>query len=287
MSPRDFDAAAVLAGLKGFQRDTVEHVTHRFYGPEPIRRFLVADETGLGKSLVARGVIARSIERLQHDHSVNRIDVVYVCSNADLARQNLSRLDVTGDPYLSVASRLTLLAKYSRQFSLGRAKFTKPVNLVSFTPGTSFEMGWQTGKAEERAMLFLLLKPLLDLSGYRRRAAVNLLRGQVSHHDRFDAKIRQLERELDDGIDPAVAEGLATAVRSSGVLAEFSGLIDEMGRKQTVPDELRDRVRRLIGRMRGELARVSVDTLEPDLIILDEFQRFRHLLDEGSEAGQL
>lgn len=287
MSQRGFDATAVLASLKGFQRDTVEHVTRRFYGPEPIRRFLVADETGLGKSLVARGVIARSIEQLQHDDSVDRIDVVYVCSNADLARQNISRLDVTGDPYLSVASRLTLLAKHSRQFSLGGAKFIKPVNLVSFTPGTSFEMGWQTGKAEERAMLFLLLEPLLDLSGYRRRAAVNLLRGQVSHHDRFAGIIRRLERELDSDIDPEVAESFEVAVRNGGILTDLSGLIDEMGRKQAVPGELRDRVRRLTARMRSELARVSVSTLEPDLIILDEFQRFRHLLDEGCEAGQL
>ena len=66
MSRHDFDAAAILAGLKGFQRDTVEHVTQRFYGERPTRKFLVADETGLGKSLVARGVIARTIEHLQH-----------------------------------------------------------------------------------------------------------------------------------------------------------------------------------------------------------------------------
>ena len=66
-----FDAAAILSELKSFQRDAVEHVIHRFYGPgETSRRFLVADETGLGKSVVARGVIARAIERLEHDDSV-------------------------------------------------------------------------------------------------------------------------------------------------------------------------------------------------------------------------
>ena len=287
MSRRDFDPATVLDGLKIFQRDTVEHVTRRFYGPNPVRRFLVADETGLGKSLVAKGVIARTIERLQHDDSVERVDVVYVCSNADIAQQNISRLDVTGDPHLSFASRLTMLAKHSRRLALGSRNFTKPVNLVSFTPGTSFDMGWQTGKAEERAMLFLLVEPLIDLTGYRRRAATNLLRGQVSHHDRFAAVIGQLRRELVGEIDPDVAKGFEAAVRDSGLLPHFVGLIDEMGRKRSVPGALRDRVRRLTGAMRSELARVSVRTLEPDLIILDEFQRFRHLLDDTSEAGQL
>ena len=39
--------------------------------------------------------------------------------------------------------------------------------------------------------------------------------------------------------------------------------------------------------MRNLLARVCVDALEPDLVILDEFQRFRDLLDGESEAAEL
>jgi hypothetical protein len=283
-----FDAAPVLAGLKGFQRDTVEHVVDRFYGRDPTRRFLVADQTGLGKTLVARGVIARAIEALDHEKSVKRIDIVYVCSNSEIAQQNISRLDVTGDPHLPFASRLTLLAKHSRQLTHAGGRFTKPVNLISFTPGTSFEMGWQTGKAEERALLFLLLEQFTDITnGFRRRAALNLLRGQVSQHDRFLAIVKQLERDLAGDIDTTVAQAFRKVAQRQGLLREFTGLVDEMGRRQTVPEELRSATRTLTGRMRAQLARVSVRTLEPDLVILDEFQRFRHLLDEGTEAGEL
>ena len=39
-----------------------------------------------------------------------------------------------------------------------------------------------------------------------------------------------------------------------------------------------------MGELRGILARSSIDALEPDLIILDEFQRFRHLLEEPDSA---
>ena len=39
----------------------------------------------------------------------------------------------------------------------------------------------------------------------------------------------------------------------------------------------------LIGRLRARLAEVSLDALEPDLVILDEFQRFKHLL-KATEA---
>jgi hypothetical protein len=282
-----FDAGPVLAGLKGFQRATVEHVMHRFHGPDPTGRFLVADETGLGKSLVARGVIARTIEQLEHDDTVDRIDIVYVCSNADIAQQNIARLDVTGDPHLPFASRLTLLAKHSRALAEDGGRFTKPVNLVSFTPGTSFEMGWQTGRAEERAVLLLLLTNLLDLTGWRRRAALNLLRGQVANHDRFAAVVTRLERDLHGDIDVAVRRGFTAAARRHGLVDEFDRLVTEMGRIPDVPTVLREPIRTLTGRMRGELARASVDTLEPDLVILDEFQRFRHLLDESSPAGEL
>ena len=114
--------------------------------PGAATRFLVADETGLGKTMVARGVIARAIEELEHDPDVDRIDVVYVCSNTDIAHQNLNALDVTGDEQTAFASRLTLLAKHSRHLTRSGAELTKPVNLISFTPGTSFDKGWQTGK---------------------------------------------------------------------------------------------------------------------------------------------
>lgn len=52
----------VMADLKDFQRDAVEYVFQRFYKDEDAtRRFLVASETGLGKTLVARGVVARTV----------------------------------------------------------------------------------------------------------------------------------------------------------------------------------------------------------------------------------
>src|SRR4029450_878676 len=102
------DAATVLDQLKDFQRATVDAVFDRFYGDgsSQTHRFLVADEVGLGKTLVARGVIARTIEHLQN--KVKRIDIVYVCSNAQIARQNVRRLHTQEEGHLEVADRLTM-----------------------------------------------------------------------------------------------------------------------------------------------------------------------------------
>src|SRR5450759_2177233 len=156
MTKQEIDGAKIVAdvfaGLKGFQRKTADHVFRRMYDdPDPATRFLVADEVGLGKTLVARGLIAKTIQRLQEQH-VKRIDVIYICSNAEIARQNIQRLNVTGQSDFSLASRITLLPLQLHRLN------ENGLNFVSFTPGTSFSMSSRGGTSQERAVLFHLLK---------------------------------------------------------------------------------------------------------------------------------
>lgn len=289
----DFDAGPVLEELKGFQRRTVEHIAQRFYGPTNERRFLVADETGLGKSIVARGVIAKAIEHLQHQPETSRIDIVYVCSNADIARQNLRRLDVTGGRHTPIPSRLSLLAKHSAQLRPNGDAAGKPINLVSFTPGTSFSKGWQTGQADERALIFLLLEEKMRLTAWDRRAAINLLRDTVGRanpkqgHDRFSDIVDRLRGELQGPPDRNVARAFWQAATQSGQIDRFSELIVRLGRRPLPPEDLASEARALIGEMRGGLSRAGLEVLQPDLVILDEFQRFKELLDPKSPSGEL
>ena len=59
------DTNAIMDSLKDFQRQTVDYVFRRLYLDEDrVNRFLIADEVGLGKTLVAKGIIAKAIERL-------------------------------------------------------------------------------------------------------------------------------------------------------------------------------------------------------------------------------
>jgi hypothetical protein len=284
---------AVMAGLKGFQQDAVDHVIDRFYGPgstEASGRFLVADETGLGKSIVARGVIARAIDHLQDVENVKRIDIVYVCSNVDLATQNLRRLNVTGDKHIGMATRLTLLAKESRRLSENASGGGKKVNLVSFTPGTSFsEGGWRQGSAPERAMLTVILDRIANRTESDRRVTRLLMHGTVKSPKRFEQwYIQPLLRELAGEPDPRIVSAFTRMIESDGSLDRFIALRDEVRRKRSVPGELWTRNHDLIAEFRQSLAKAGVDTLEPDLIILDEFQRFRHLLNPDSgDAAEL
>jgi len=274
-----FDASPHLAGLKSFQRATVDHVAKRFY-EDSARRFLVADETGLGKSLVGRGVIARAIEHLQHLDECRRIDIVYVCSNTDIAEQNLKRLDVLGTGSSHHATRLTLLAQQTHELAGDpHPEVGKRVNLVSFTPGTSFDLGHSTGRAEERALLHVIL--CQDL-GYRdrvtRKAAAVVLRA-TSGLSSFQWQIDSMHRRLDGHPpDPAITTPFCQTIRDTGLRRRFNRAVKDRGRRTNITDAEREEYRAIVGELRGALAGAGVDALEPDLIILDEFQRFRHLL---------
>ena len=285
-------AAPYLDDLSNFQRRTVNHVFHQLYGPTQAKRFLVADETGLGKTRVARGLIARAIEHLQDDESVQRIDVVYVCSNSDLAQQNITRLNVTGEEAIPFASRLTMLGSETQRLTRRKGRTTaKPVNLVSFTPGTSFEHGHSLGQSKERAMLLIAITAIHPLGGYETTAAHRLLQGQVRTVERFRQTVDELRYQMGDvGIDPPILRAFRRSIKLGGrssLLNRFLELVDEMGRKRSVPDDLYGRNVEVVREMRAALARASVETLEPDLVILDEFQRFRHLLDPDTPAGEL
>ena len=286
-----FSANATLAELKSFQRDAVDHVMYRLYdAPKASGRFLVADETGLGKSVIARGIIARTIERLQDDDTVDRIDIVYICSNSDLASQNLRRLNVTGDPHIGLTSRLSLLARESNRLAGSQVNGRKPVNLVSFTPGTSFDMGsWRTGSGDERALLHIMLTDLLGLSKVEQRASRILFQGPIKTKNSFQYRLDLMQRSLDGPVAVSIRSAFEEGITKSNLRDDYLSLLGELYGRSKVPELLTHQVRQLTAKLREALARASVDSLEPDLIILDEFQRFRHLLDKetGGEAAEL
>ena len=104
----NFSAEAVLKGLHGFQRDAVEQAFHRLYKAEyPTNRYLIADEVGLGKTMIARGILAKALEEMRD--TIDRIDIVYICSNLSIAAQNLNRLNPIKELVVANADRITML----------------------------------------------------------------------------------------------------------------------------------------------------------------------------------
>ncbi|HZX00638.1 MAG TPA: hypothetical protein VFF45_00175, partial [Bacilli bacterium] len=235
------------------------------------RRFLVADEVGLGKTLVARGVIESLVQR-----SVSTPRIFYVCSSLSIAHQNTARLlEVLSEQDREAArirvDRLGLVPRDPRPQQA-------PFHLYALTPDTSIQTKG-TGRVEERVLIGRALQKICGLHAHEwfhgaLRVAVGEQRwkklwddnpwpeGAEAYLDRFK---RRLRREL--GLkEQAWTATLADAVR------------DRLRDEGSVADTL--------GRLRRAMTLAVIDVVAPSLVIFDEFQRFFDVLvDEQDEAG--
>jgi len=285
--PQRPDVEAIIGSLKDFQRSTVDHVFRRLWTDgDSNRKFLVADEVGLGKTMIAKGVIAKTIDHLWE--TVPRIDVVYICSNSQIARQNLSHLrKVSGESY-AFASRLTMLPTVIK--AMGRQK----VNFVSFTPGTSFNLKSQGGRREERVLLYWILARLWGRTYLKPARWYRFFEGGMDPA-RFRSLVDNFNPDaIDDDVVKAFGERLESQVGPYGenLEDELVACVDGFNYLRGKPaQDLSRRRYALIGKLRTQLAHASVRALEPDLVILDEFQRFKDLLattaEEETDASEL
>ena len=277
MPSNRFSSMPVLDGLKDFQRKTVEYVFKRLYGDDSTSCFLVADEVGLGKTLVARGIIAKTLEHLQD--KVDRIDVIYICSNAAIATQNINRLNVSKNEDFSIATRLTYLPREVR--SLRKNK----VNFISLTPGTAFDhTRSRGGHADERAILYRMLYDLPLAQKERRkrlRAGLrNVLQATVGKKN-WRANVEYLLAEdLDSDLSITFRREVLADTELYADLKEGCERFAHYRDNSRIPWEDSELRYKLIGRLRSKLASVCLSALEPDLVILDEFQRFKNVLED-------
>jgi hypothetical protein len=266
----------ILNSLKDFQRETVEYVFRRLYTDHDcVDKFLIADEVGLGKTMVARGIIAKAIEHLWNTRKT--IEIVYICSNGDIARQNINRLNITGDRTIANATRVTMLPLIHNEL------FDRHVNFVSFTPGTSFDLKSSTGIVEERVLLYHLLKNTWKFghkSAYKNIFQVDAGKNRWRRVlDRFE--VDNINKNLQNVFHRALKGRPELEKQFKKAALKFSHY------KKHVPKTQRRERRDIIGELRGLLAETCIKYLKPDIIILDEFQRFRSILDGGDEVGSL
>ena len=293
MTQGHVDVEAVLADLKDFQRRTARWTFQRMFDEhDPAFRFLVADEVGLGKTHVAKGVIAQVIEYLGRIGDT-RHDIVYVCSNAAIARQNLRKLVPKGIEPLEDVGRLAMLPLAA----LNEGDGTQPgINLIAITPGTSLKFGRSTGQFKERCLAYAFLRAHWGAEVMTAPARRVFWEGVTAGDP--DARLRSWERWYRPKITAslkAFADELAEVDKSRHrhgkptLRTLFDRLVDGLKWKRAFPGELTDDRRVLIGEVRRILAIVGIAALEPDLVVLDEFQRFKDLLrpDPDNFAAEL
>ena len=283
-----------LAGLKDFQRATVEQIIENFANPVHSHRVLVADEVGLGKTIVAKGVIAQLLIDAIHNKNTRPLRVTYICSNLALANENREKLAV----FDHIAQH-----KYVQEPSFGRlvelaikpslATSDKLLEVCSLTPATSFTLTNSDGNVRERRIIYesLITHPQL----INKQAELSLLFQSNVLPTTWEREASWFNngRQIDTVIRADFWQRLTSKSIVSSELSEslslhkpscidvLSGLTQQDIEGATSISTLLYRFRAAI---RSEMARSCAQHLHADLFILDEFQRFKELLDGESDT---
>jgi hypothetical protein len=261
-----------MTELKPFQESTVRAVLAAFDRRRRIRRFLVADEVGLGKTVVAQHVIQRMFTGLGRP-----LVVFYMCSNLAIARQNRRKLleVVPAEERESAdcpVDRLSLLTSADRPTH-------HQLNLYSLTPDTSIPIRKRQrrdGRQEERALVHALVERVCP--GLLVEWGENVFQRNATVHWN-----NSVEQQRGKAASVTLRDAFLRSVRQEFQLAERQHLLPEL-RSRWKHDGLDDL--KLIAHLRNALAASAIEEVKPDVVIFDEFQKFRDLLDpEQDEAA--
>lgn len=287
----------VMEGLKDFQRATVKRIDQLFRSGQ--KRVLVSDEVGLGKTLIARGTVAEFAKMRKEDHD-DLVKVVYICSNSAIAQQNLNKLRI--DSSLRAedagASRLTMQHLRIFQQENDDELRSRYIQLIPLTPDTSFRITSGCGMVQERALLYAILKRIPELSG--KLDELNLVmqywaaKSWQGWRDYYEREAISCDRNSGGRYFAYMTDKVGAEMRKRNqscrsLMDELLRLCDDVRENGEIREEERTEYSHVLGQIRYIFAKVSLDRLEPDLVVMDEFQRFRFLLksDPDTETGML
>jgi hypothetical protein len=250
-------------GLRGFQQRTRDKAAHVLFAEGSTARFLVADEVGLGKTRVARGVI-RTLEEKRARNAATVI--VYLAPNGEIVNQNLNVLRFGSEEH-KLPRRPTLLALHLR------AVRRPGLHILGFTPQTALQMSRGTGVTKERALIVALLRPIWKMGVGP--AVIEVFRGGT-RAPKFETAVRDIDPS---GIDGQVAKRFRHAVATDTELREtFDELRRAVRSRRGLDRQQRKRRLELVGALRVHLASACLQALKPRLVILDEFHKFNDVL---------
>ena len=282
-----------LDALKDFQRATVNVVYDNLFRNGQ-QRMLVADEVGLGKTIVAKGVIARRIKDKIEAGDNTPLKVTYICSNQVIAHENVGKLDIypNQQSHDRFASRLTYLAFQPDVDDEGMLR------LNTLTPATSFNKGSSTGQQGERKILYSLLMQDDELSEAA-KAVSAMLRAGVRRTAREWFEELDYERDKPCGyaLRPCCHSRFLNAIKNKTIAYSDCPLFDhleifeaitlydavvEFSKLLTLKNfgQFREGSDHLVRKLKDTLSEVCVDYIDADIYILDEFQRFKELVNQ-------
>ena len=278
----------IMSGLKDFQKATVNRIDYLYRHKQ--RRVLVSDEVGLGKTLIARGTVAK-MAKLRREEGDDLVKVVYICSNSAIAEQNLRKLSITRDVKLESASSSRLSMQHLNIFKQENDPelLDSYIQLIPLTPDTSFRVTTGAGMVRERALMYALLRRLHELRKYTEELEVAMMNNAFSAWDWYKDVYEKEVVNCNKMSQGRYFEHMLSKLKEELYKEWKNGITYIEGLKELcreIRDNDGERVRdnSIISQLRVIFAKISLEKLEPDLVIMDEFQRFKYLLDINSES---
>ena len=279
--------------LKAFQKHSMEYVITQLY-KKGRNKVLIADEVGLGKTIIAQGVIAKAAELKKK----KPFHVVYICSNSVLAGQNVKKLNPNKSTEWPISRLIYLAIKQD-------VNVDNPIRISSLTPSTSFKLTHSTGKKEERLILYKILSEYADFRNHLDNWK-DLMRGsELMTSEGWSDFVNEREHDykLKSGLSLKLKNALLSVEYSQKKFPRIYSCLDNYQYKSfyhalvalikalNKNEDLKatEFAYEVIRVLRRELTKICVEFLDADLFILDEFQRFKTLLDgdDFSEAGEI
>ena len=265
-----------------FQEATANHVLDLFKSGQ--KRVLIGDEAGLGKTRVAATVVERVKNDLKHEvvDDDGLYCIVYVCCNMQIAQQNIGILCNSASKVDISQSRLSM--QHFVYHKLNSELKHGDTMIMSLTPATSFKMTGGMGSAPERALIYNCLIEHDAFKGDQNRCndLSDILQGNAignwkSYKDTSRKEIRKLDKG--NGTNDFI-EDIKNAMAAHN--DELVKACDDAISKFKAGESHRDDINKL----RRIFADISLETMKPDLVIMDEFQKFSSLLDNSSDTEE-
>ena len=275
--------AMTMHGLKDFQRKTVERIDYLFRNGQ--NRVLIADEVGMGKTLIARGAIVKTA-RVRLEEGDDLLKVVYICSNTSIANQNIQKLKVSTTARIEGVSdtRLSMLHLKIAEQESDESLRDGFIQLIPLTPGTSFQMTNGGGTVSERALMYAILTRVPEIAEYKdelERLLIYFAEGAWTGwaKDWYEDKVVACANKTHGTYPASVIEKIYEYDRELPILEI---LVEHLSKRSSGTSPYRDGV--ILNNLRVMFARISTGMLNPDLVIMDEFQRFKFLLNSNQES---
>ena len=278
----DTTEAKAMESLKDFQRATVERIDYLFRNGQ--NRVLIADEVGMGKTLIARGAIVKTA-RLRIEEGDDLLKVVYICSNTSIVNQNIQKLKVSNTAKIEGVSdtRLSMLHLKITEQEADENLRNGFIQLIPLTPDTSFRLTNGGGTVSERALMFAVLCRLPELAPHLQeleKMSVYCAESAWSFEkNEYAKKVAACESQTNGNYPANIIKRIYAYDRERPFL---DMLVEHCAKRKNDSSPYNDVV--ILKNLRVMFARISTEMLHPDLVIMDEFQRFKFLLNSNHDS---